>query len=526
MKKLISLALVLMLAAATFAGCGTSPAAPAPAAPEAPAAPAPAPAAPEAPAPAPEAPAEKVNIRWMHTGNNVVDDAAVMEAVNAFLGEKLNASLEMIWAGWGDFGDRAVLAINGGDKVDIFYSSFADKNEYVQYSQMGAYVRLDDPSNDLLAQYAPNYFNGMPEGLRQGMITDGANGRGIYAVPAYKETALKYVWEFNMDMFNELGLSPDSFKDLYDMGPLLKAAKDAKGADFYPLTSDTTVLERMSIPTENIDATPLLAHVLNAADPSQSAQTIVSRFETPEFAKYVNQMREYYNAGYINPTANVRDPMNQAWVAQKESGQFLISSRIASPFYEIGESATYGYTETTRDVLTVLTTNQTRGAIHCIASVSENPGVAMQVLELVNSDPTIKNLFTHGVEGVHYNLENGKVKYTPKKDDFAVWAAGIGRLTDRIPTTADPDAAAFKEGFDKFNDAKSSSIMGFTFNPVPVESQINVLQNVVEEYYIALICGSSDPAVMLPEFIEKLKANGLDAVVAEANSQLQAFLAA
>jgi putative aldouronate transport system substrate-binding protein len=137
-----------------------------------------------------------------------------MEAVNAYLGEKINASLEMIWAGWGDFGERAVLAINGGDNIDIYYSSYADANEYVQYSNLGAYVRLDDPANDLLAQYAPNYFDGMPEALRTGMITDGANGRGIYAVPAYKETALKYVWELNMTKFEELGLDPNGFTDL------------------------------------------------------------------------------------------------------------------------------------------------------------------------------------------------------------------------------------------------------------------------------------------------------------------------
>jgi putative aldouronate transport system substrate-binding protein len=68
--------------------------------------------------------------------------------------------------------------------------------------------------------------------------------------------------------------------------------------------------------------------------------------------------------------------------------------------------------------------------------------------------------------------------------------------------------------------------MGWLFNPAPVETQMGTLRNVVEEYYPPLICGSVDPAIALPEFIQKLKDNGLDAVVAEANAQVQAFLAA
>jgi putative aldouronate transport system substrate-binding protein len=367
----------------------------------------------------------------------------------------------------------------------------------------------------------------MADGIRSAMMTDGANGRGIYAVPALKETAIRYVWEFNNNMFEELGLSTDDFTDLYDMGPLLAAAKAAKGADFYPLTSDTTALERMNIPTENIDSLPVLAHILNPANPSQSGTEIVSRYETEAFAKYVNQMREYYLAGYINPAASVRDTMSQAWMDQKASGQFLISSRISAPFYEIAESNQYGYTETTRDIIGVNSTNGPRGAIHAISTVSKNPGVALQVLDIVNSDTTVHNLLVRGVEGIHYNLENGKIRFTPEKDNsYGVWAAGLGRMADLIPTVDDPDPADWKAGIERFNDAEPSSLMGWLFNPAPVETQMGTLRNVVEEYYPALICGSVDPAVMLPEFIQKLKDNGLDAVVAEANAQVQAFLAA
>jgi putative aldouronate transport system substrate-binding protein len=210
----------------------------------------------------------------------------------------------------------------------------------------------------------------------------------------------------------------------------------------------------------------------------------------------------------------------------KAAGTFLISSRIAAPFHEISESNQFGYTETTRDIVGVNSTNGPRGAIHAISTVSKNPGVALQVLDLVNSDTTVHNLLARGVEGVHYNLENGKIRFTDEKANYTVWPAGLGRLSDLIPTVDDPDPADWKAGIEKFNNVETSPLMGWLFNPAPVETQMGTLRNVVEEYYPALICGSVDPAVALPEFIQKLKDNGLDAVVAEANAQVQAFLAA
>jgi putative aldouronate transport system substrate-binding protein len=326
-------------------------------------------------------------------------------------------------------------------------------------------------------------------------------------------------------MFDKYNLSTNSFTDIYDMGSLLARAKAGEGANFYPLTSDYSVLERMSLPTENINATPVLASIINTMDPSQSSTEIVSRFETSQFASYVRQMREYYLAGYINPDASSSTSMMQAWEEQKASGQFLISSRIASPFYELYESDAYGYTEETRDVLGIITTNKAQNALHAISAVSRNPEVALQVLNLVNSDSHLHNLLARGVEGIHYNLERGKIRFTAEKENYNVWAAGLGRLSDLIPTVSDPDIAKWKAGISAFNNAEASPLIGWTFNHFPVESEINSLNSIVEHYYHSLICGAVNPEIMLPEFIQALKGNGLDVVVAEANNQLRAFLA-
>lgn len=96
---------------------------------------------------------KEVALKWMYHGSTVTDDKAVMEKINAYLKDKINAKLEMIWCTWGDFDDRVKLAINGGDPIDIYFTCSWSANEYAATAKKGAYVRLDKPDGNLLEKY-------------------------------------------------------------------------------------------------------------------------------------------------------------------------------------------------------------------------------------------------------------------------------------------------------------------------------------------------------------------------------------
>ena len=97
---------------------------------------------------------EPVTLKMYFHGSNVTDDSAVMEAVNAYLQEKLNVTLEPIWGTWGDFDTNAVLALQGGDDVDIYFTCSWSADEYNKFARDGYWVRLDDPENNLIEKYA------------------------------------------------------------------------------------------------------------------------------------------------------------------------------------------------------------------------------------------------------------------------------------------------------------------------------------------------------------------------------------
>ncbi|MBQ7487701.1 MAG: DUF3502 domain-containing protein, partial [Clostridia bacterium] len=70
------------------------------------------------------------------------------------------------------------------------------------------------------------------------------------------------------------------------------------------------------------------------------------------------------------------------------------------------------------------------------------------------------------------------------------------------------------------------SMMGFTFDVAPVETQCLAIASIIEEYKRELYTGTSDPDVVIPEMLERMNEVGLQEVLAEAQAQLDAFKAA
>ncbi|MDR1569759.1 MAG: ABC transporter substrate-binding protein [Oscillospiraceae bacterium] len=467
---------------------------------------------------------QEVTIKWMLEGSNVTDDTAVIEAVNAYLKEKINAKLQVIWGTWGDFDQNVVNSINGGDDIDIYFTCSWTSNEYSAYANKGAYVRLDDPENNLLEQYAPGLFDVLPAVLADAAAVEGADGVGVYGIPGYKEVAQEYTWDINTPLLEELGYTVDDIGSYYDLGPILQKAKELKGADFYPLNIEGGVLVRIALNADVVDSNLVLVYPFDPEHPSQSGTEIKSLLELPEFAEFAKKTREYYLAGYINPVMATADAASSARTDAQLTGQYLIGTQVYSPGYDAQASQERGFQVTFKPThKPIISTTSARGAMMAISTSSKNPERALAFLNLLNTDPTLFTLIAYGVEGVHYNLtDDGKVEFTDKRADYQPWRNGLGNIT-QLPLTVDDDPQIW-EKFAEFNDAEGVPILGFALNQEPIQNEMAALANISKEYLDGLCVGVVDPDVVLPEAIEKLKANGIDKVVAEANAQVQAFL--
>ena len=475
--------------------------------------------------------AEHVTIKWYLEGSNVSDDTEVMAAVNEYLGEKLNMTLEPIWGTWGDFDEGASLSLQSGDDVDIYFTCSWTTNEYSQYAKDGYYVRLDDPENNLLEKYAPDLLGLIPDVLVDGANVEGASGFGVYAVPGYKDIANQYCWDVNVTLLEKYGYTLKDIEDrtFFEFGDILETVKQGEGANFFPLLPETSVLERCVNRVAAVDDNGLLSYYFNPENPSEPlakyGNVFVNKFATEEFKAYADQMREYYQKGYIDPECANSQTSTETRKAHQLEASYLIGCQSYAYGYEAQASQERGvHVEFVPCEDPYIDTISSRGAMMAISTASKNPERAMMFLNLLNTDPYLMTLLEYGVEGIHYNLnDDGCVVFTDKRADYTPWRNGMGNITILPPQEG--EGVGYVERFKEYyGSSHMLPTTGFTFDTDPVETEVAACKSIVEEYSTALYHGSAKEG-MLEEMLERLDAAGMQKIVDEANNQLKEFLA-
>ena len=481
--------------------------------------------------------ASPVEITMLFCGCNVTDDAAVLEKLNAYLGDRIGVALKPVWGTWGNFNSLALNAVNtGSDEYDIMFTSSWNDNEYAPYAKKGAYVRLDDPEDNLLEKYGAELKAALPGLLFEGAATEGPDGeKGIYAVPGFKDFATMNAWDVNVTLLEKYGYTLDDVKNagFYGWGDIFAKVKEGEEKDgkvFYPFIFEGAVVERFVTGTPIVtgDANGLLSYYMNTEDvsvPGAYGNVFLNKFATPEFEKFAKQMREYYLAGYIDPAIAIGETATDAWRNAQNAANYLISSEVTSYGYEFTTSEQRGV-----QVAYLLTTDapfidntSVQGAMMAISANSAHPDECMKFLALLNTDPYVMTLLNYGVEGIHYNLNDaGEVEFTEARASYSPWRNGVGNVTLLPPEKG--QGADFQQRYAEFYAAsKKLPTYGFTFDAKPVETEIAAVSNVKEAYALSLFTGAVDVDEKLPELLSKLDDAGMQKIVDEANAQLKVF---
>lgn len=475
---------------------------------------------------------------WFH-GSSVTPEASakVMEAVNAYLKDKINATIDPIWGTWGDFDTAVVTALAGGDDVDMYFTCNWSADEYNKYARDGYWVKLDD----MLPTYAPELVAAVPQGIWDCAKTNGFDGMGIYAVPALKDTATQNCWDVNGTLLAELGYDVDAVcaagLDYYsdEFEEMLKKAKEYKASqgenDFYPLVVEPVVLERMvtgsSIVSGDLNGAYMLSYYYDTEHPSNDiGSEFVNKYGTEEFAKYAKRTYELAQKGYISPSTQNVGTSNDYLSACQKSASYLFGTQSYAYGYEHDTSASRGI-----DVRYVpadapyMDATSGQGAMMAISATSKNKERALMFLNLLNTDPTLMTMMNYGLEDYTYTKNaNGTIDFiTDARANYSPWRNGMGNIRILPPTSSEgitywDDFAAY------YNSAEALPYGSFIFDNSPVEIQGGALANVYAEYAFNLMSGAVDPDAVLPEFLSKMETAGINEFVAEANSQLHEFM--
>lgn len=487
---------------------------------------------------APAAQAESlspVTIRIWFDGSTVTPDASakVMEEVNAYLKDKINVTVEPIWGTWGDFDTATVTALAGGDDVDIYFTCNWSANEYNRYARDGYWVKLDD----LLPTYAPDLLDIIPEGIWDCAITDGYDGKGIYAVPALKDTATQNCWDVNGTLLAELGYDVDAVcaagLDYYsdEFEEMLKKAKEYKGGDFYPLVVEPVVLERMvthsSIVTGDLNGANVLSYYYDAEHPSKDiGSTIVNKYATPEFKKYAERTYYFSQQGYISPSTQNVSTSNDYLSACQKDAQYLFGTQSYAFGCELESSKARNIdVRMVPETAAFMDCTSGQGAMMAIYAGSKNPERALMFLNLLNSDPTLMTMMNYGLEGYTYNTNSdGTITFIDEvRATYTPWRNGMGNI--RILPAQDVEGVTYWDDFAAFYDAAEAlPYGGYIFDSSALENESAAIANVYAQYGFNLMSGAVNPDTVLPEYLEKLETAGMSQFVAEAQAQLEAYM--
>ena len=249
--------------------------------------------------------------------------------------------------------------------------------------------------------------------------------------------------------------------------------------------------------------------------------TVVNQYESEEYKAAYQQMRDFYNKGYLRKdVATMKDGQSQ-----KSNGQFFTFPVNLKPCYadELNILAQgKGFTLAQVDVTDIYLTNAL-GSMQAISRTSKNPQRAAMFLELVNTDKYLNNLINFGVEGVDYEKVSDNVIKLIPDSGYAPnmqWMYG-NQFLNFLNETEAPDKW---EQFEAFNaKAKQLPDFGFIFDETPVQTEVAATLNIVKEYNNVLKVGAVDPEKTLPEFLNKLREAGSETIVAEMQKQFDEF---
>ena len=175
-------------------------------------------------------------------------------------------------------------------------------------------------------------------------------------------------------------------------------------------------------------------------------------------------------------------------------------------------------------------TRNAMGGLLAISSASEYPEKALEFINLLNTDEYVGTLIRHGIEGVHYTAVGdtqvdrtmgGTLDPADNGYDYT-YGWQFGTPFNQKWDISYPDN--IEELFTEYNEsAVSGPHNGFTFDTTPVEAEIAALTSTVEEYAKALENGMVDPAENVPKFLQALEDNGVQVLMDEIQTQLDAW---
>lgn len=465
-------------------------------------------------------PEDPYEIQWYLSGTAQNDVDSVEAKINEYLKDKINATVNIIMLESGQYEQKMSNMIAAGEYFDLAFAA-SYRLDYMVNAGLGAFVALDD--------YLDTYLKDIAEQLPESMIDSARINGQLYALPTYKEAATQYGWIYRKDIADKYGIDMSQYKTLEDFKPVAQMLKDKEKSIQYPIDWDKSmdyVLEmyRPSRDMQYVAPFNKMSYLEVPADIANGTE-VVNHFDTDQtfVKKATDARRDYYLSGLVKKdVATATDLLARfnsgktfAYVGALKPGK-AAEMQSSIPF----EIAQAEITQPKQNIL------PGQGSMQVISTTSKNPERCARFLNLLNTDPYLKNLVIYGIEGKHYNMVGDKVQLIPDSGydlSGSTWAIG-NVFIDKLKTT-DPDGKL--EQLKEFTDNSVKYLADtFVFDASAVDFKIAEVQNAVKEFGAIGALGSVDVDFDAEIAARKtaLEKAGIDEIKAEMQRQYDEFV--
>lgn len=470
-----------------------------------------------------------LDIYWVGNGDNQAVREGVEAAINEYIEPLIGAKVSFHIIPWGDWMDKAVNALQSGEKMDLIFT--ADWEGYGVEVAGGLLMPLDD----LLAEYGKGITETLPQTFLDGVKVNGV----LYGIPTNKELCVPEGFIINKTAAAEIGwdvvADDPSIKTTADLEPWLAKYKE-KYPDKYPYLMDGTAgrwADEPWCPDWAGMGSNSVAMKMAKQENGEFDETIYSIFETPEQEEHIRLMYKWAQAGYISPDAALTSFDYNGTFGR---GDFLVfvqplkgNNIKAAEMYQANHTTDFECVEITMQPKYVVTTHA-GGSMFGIPVTCQNPEAAMKYLNLMHSDATLVNLMLFGKEGVNYEkIDDTTVKLTDQNwygVHAGAWTVGNTKL-QMVTEGEDPKKNELLQSY--ADDAIPTASLGFRFVKDPVADQIAAVDAVVTEKANPLMCGQvdpDDPNLGIAALKADLEGAGMPAIIAEVQKQYDEWKAA
>ena len=444
------------------------------------------------------------------------DEPKDMAGVKAALEEKLKADgldlkLEFTYFPWDQYDNKVNLIPASGEKYDLLWTFISSISSMVAKKGLM-------PLDEYLDQYAPVLLKNIPVDTWKDCTIAGK----IYGIPTIVPMA----------DHNRFTAIRGDLRKKYGI-PEINTIADFEN---YMVTLKQNIPDITYLPDDRMifrEYGDIVMPIQNGArglaylDPADPNMKVMSYYESDIFKNMVNLKKKWFDMGLLPKPNQIKDQevsfssgqIGAIWSVVLKTTERIDAFKTACPDGEIEDvflyrdKPRYKY-ETTSSMLSLFST-------------SESPKQSIAFVNWFRSNQDNYDIMSYGVKDVNYKLDGDAVSYDGIASDKVytqIFWAWDDINFKRFSKWISADYIDYLKNWDK--DAISVPSLGFKFDSASVKTEIAQIQALEEEYAVPAINGYIAYDDFYDEFIKKLKAAGLDKVLAEMQTQIDAFKAA